>query len=101
LHEELAFHAQRCGLASSFIRFALSAAEGYRAAQALGPAIRLLEDVLASLDVSAGSPEPPGLTRDALRSRLNRELAEMHRQRGNASRALETYTVLLSLEEKG
>ncbi len=99
----LAFHAKRCGALTEFFRFAKAAADGYRHAYSVGPAIQLLEEVLESLDSAAGNVEDLSgkMSRDTLRWSLNRDLGEIHCQRRKFSRALEKYAVLLSLEEKG
>jgi len=101
VQEELAFHGLRSGSFSTFIRFATAAADGYRRAHALGPAIRLLEEVLGSLESHTTKDIPDRATRDDLRWSLNRDLGEIYCQRRNFSRALEKYAVLLSLEERG
>jgi transcriptional regulator with GAF, ATPase, and Fis domain/serine/threonine protein kinase/tetratricopeptide (TPR) repeat protein len=103
LSEEAAFHAQRAGRLGLFVRFARKAARIYRRAHAVEPAIRLLEEVLSILDplFASGEELPEGMSRDVLRWSVHGELGEIYQGRRNFPRALEKYTVLLSLEGAG
>ncbi len=100
-----AFHSQRIGDIPGFIRFALAAAEGHRRAHSTEPALRLLDEVLGSLDAIPSAPAEEGGTggvdKADLRWTVNRDLGEIHRQRRQYPRALEKYAVLLSYDEGG
>ncbi len=100
--EVAAFHAARCGKAEVHFRAALQAARRCQRSRAPDSAIRLLEDVTAGLGMGTDvvPRDPSGPSPDELRWTVHQELADLHHQKKNYSRAIEKYTVLLSLDDR-
>ncbi len=100
--EVAAFHAERSGNAAVHFRASLQAARRHQRARAPDSAIRLLDAVTDNLGMGTESApaDPGGPSPDELRWTVNQELAQLHQLKKNYSRAIEKYTVLLSLDDR-
>ncbi|MBI4586234.1 MAG: sigma 54-interacting transcriptional regulator [Planctomycetes bacterium] len=99
-------HAWRAGALEAFFNCGLAAGESYLRAYSFSAAVRVFEGVLQGLNESTAgqprdfaSPAPPADRREQIHWSVLRQLGEIYRLSKDFSRALEKFTVLLSLEE--
>lgn len=97
-----AYHAMGAGRNTDYVANGIQAAEAFENVSSVGSAIRMYEDILRHLGTVKTNDKPGSLRTEEIEStrwRILKRLGDIYRDIKDHARAIEKFTVLLSLQE--